>query len=303
MDSTEGPRVPRAKSANSLAPAGSTTRSADHSTLHTARMSAGVSSPQFVGRAKELAALSDALAGAADGNPSVAMVLGASGVGKTRLVTEFGDGARALTCACSWATASSSRPGISRSDPWPRSSVTSSGRSARIGSRACSAGLGTSSPVSRQRSLRATLPRGLTTTRRSGCGCRLAPGAVAAVRPAVGRAEPDQPREADGRRARGCPGRRSATRDLIAFLLHNFRDERMLLILTFRTEHLPRGHALLGWIAELGRHPRTTMLGLAPLSPEETSIKVEAILGTTADAQLAARIYRRSGGSRRSPRS
>ncbi len=88
-----------------------------------------------------------------------------------------------------------------------------------------------------------------------------------------------------------------ATRDLIAFLLHNFRDERLLLILTFRTEHLPRGHALLGWIAELGRHPRTTMLALEPLSPEETSIQVEAILGTAADAQLAARIYRRSGGN------
>src|SRR4029079_30610 len=54
-----------------------------------------VSSPQFVGRAKELAALSDALAGAADGNPSVVLVLGVSGVGKTRLVTGFGDEARA----------------------------------------------------------------------------------------------------------------------------------------------------------------------------------------------------------------
>ena len=39
--------------------------------------------------------LSDALAGAADGNPSVVMVLGVSGVGKTRLVSEFAREARA----------------------------------------------------------------------------------------------------------------------------------------------------------------------------------------------------------------
>ena len=91
----EAPAFSAAAVRESLARFASVTRGADRLTLHTARMSAGVSSPQFVGRAKELAALSDALAGAADGNPSVVMVLGVSGVGKTRLVTEFGDEARA----------------------------------------------------------------------------------------------------------------------------------------------------------------------------------------------------------------
>ena len=88
-----------------------------------------------------------------------------------------------------------------------------------------------------------------------------------------------------------------ATRDLISFLLHNFRDERVLLILTFRTEHLPRGHSILSWIAELGRHPRTSVLTLQPLSPHETSLQVEAILGTSSDAQLAARVHARSLGN------
>ena len=88
-----------------------------------------------------------------------------------------------------------------------------------------------------------------------------------------------------------------ATRDLISFLLNNFRDERVLLILTFRTEHLPRGHSLLGWIADLGRHPRTTMLTLEPLTPSETSMQVDAILGASADGQLAKRIHERSGGN------
>ena len=161
-----GPRVLRHRGPQIPGPVASVTRSADRLTLHTARMSAGVSSPQFVGRAKELAALSDALAGAADGNPSVVMVLGVSGVGKTRLVTEFGDELGRATCACSSATASSSRPGISRSGRWRRSCAISSGRWVRIGSRPCSARLGTSSLVSFPRSARATLPRRPPTTRR-----------------------------------------------------------------------------------------------------------------------------------------
>ena len=39
------------------------------------------------------------------------------------------------------------------------------------------------------------------------------------------------------------------------------------------------------------------MLTLEPLSPDETSMQVEAILGATADGRLAARIHRRSGGN------
>ncbi|HEY4754400.1 MAG TPA: LuxR C-terminal-related transcriptional regulator, partial [Candidatus Limnocylindrales bacterium] len=88
-----------------------------------------------------------------------------------------------------------------------------------------------------------------------------------------------------------------ATRDLISFLLHNFRDDRVLLILTFRTEHVARGHPLLGWIAELGRHPRVTSLTLGPLSPAETSMQVEAILGGKSSDGLASRIHERSGGN------
>ncbi len=65
----------------------------------------GVSSPVLVGRAGQLSALDAALAEAGQGHPSAVMIGGEAGVGKTRLVREFGAraqraGARVLTGGC-----------------------------------------------------------------------------------------------------------------------------------------------------------------------------------------------------------
>ncbi|MGP3638741.1 ATP-binding protein, partial [Streptomyces sp. 24-1644] len=46
-------------------------------------------SPVFIGRAAELALLTDALARASDGQPQALLIGGEAGVGKTRLVEEF----------------------------------------------------------------------------------------------------------------------------------------------------------------------------------------------------------------------
>src|SRR3954471_16356258 len=56
-----------------------------------------VSSPTFVGRADELAALDGALGRAAAGVPAFAFVAGESGVGKSRLVAELESRARDVT--------------------------------------------------------------------------------------------------------------------------------------------------------------------------------------------------------------
>ena len=262
-------------------------------------MSAGVSSPQFVGRAKELAALSDALAGAADGNPSVVMVLGVSGVGKTRLVTEFGDEARArdmrvLVGNCLELT----------TGDLPLGPVATILRDLirTVGQDRVATVLGEA---------RDELARLVPALASSDAATETADGGKARDDPDLDRREAqsrlfDQLLDALSRMGMERPtavvledvqAADPATRDLISFLLNNFRDERVLLILTFRTEHLPRGHSLTGWIAELGRNPRTTLLTLEPLSPDETSMQVEAILGGTADGQLAARIHERSGGN------
>src|SRR4051812_36864794 len=66
---------------------------------------ARVSSPTFIGRAAELAALDAALARAADGQAGAVLVGGDAGMGKSRLVTEFerragAGGARVLVGEC-----------------------------------------------------------------------------------------------------------------------------------------------------------------------------------------------------------
>jgi DNA-binding CsgD family transcriptional regulator/tetratricopeptide (TPR) repeat protein len=262
-------------------------------------MSAGVSSPQFVGRARELAALSDALAGAADGNPSVVMVLGVSGVGKTRLVTEFGDEARARNMRVLVGNCLELTTG-----DLPLGPVATILRDLirTVGQDRVATVLGEA---------RDELARLVPALGSSDAAPEVTGDPKARDDPDLDRREAqsrlfDQLLDALSRMGIERPtaivledvqAADPATRDLIAFLLNNFRDERVLLILTFRTEHLPRGHSLVGWIAELGRHPRTTTLTLEPLSQDETSMQVEAILGVAADGQLAARIHKRSGGN------
>jgi predicted ATPase len=68
-------------------------------------MSTGVTSTRLVGRSLELAQLEAALADAADRQPSLAFVVGESGVGKSRLVSELQaraarDGTRVLRGDC-----------------------------------------------------------------------------------------------------------------------------------------------------------------------------------------------------------
>ena len=58
-------------------------------------MAVGRSSPELVGRGPEIATLGAALDEAALGRPSLVLVAGEAGVGKTRLVSEFGSLARA----------------------------------------------------------------------------------------------------------------------------------------------------------------------------------------------------------------
>jgi predicted ATPase len=68
-------------------------------------MATGVTSKRLVGRSLELAQLQAALADAAAGQPSLAFVVGESGVGKSRLVSELktraaADGTRVLSGDC-----------------------------------------------------------------------------------------------------------------------------------------------------------------------------------------------------------
>src|SRR4029453_3967607 len=61
---------------------------------HGAALTSRVSSSRLIGRTAELAGLGAALAEACEGRPSIALVAGESGLGKTRLLTELQERAR-----------------------------------------------------------------------------------------------------------------------------------------------------------------------------------------------------------------
>jgi predicted ATPase len=88
-----------------------------------------------------------------------------------------------------------------------------------------------------------------------------------------------------------------STLDLTAFVARALRDERILLVGTFRSDEVPTRPALRGWLAELGRATAVRRLELEPFTEAEVGDLIAAILGTAADPATAAAIAHRSGGN------
>ena len=87
-----------------------------------------------------------------------------------------------------------------------------------------------------------------------------------------------------------------ATQDLLRFLARNLRDERLLLVVTLRTDEPPAPAPLRTLLAELGRSPRVERLDLERLTPADTALQVEAIAGHDG-ATLAAWVHDRAEGN------
>ena len=87
-----------------------------------------------------------------------------------------------------------------------------------------------------------------------------------------------------------------STLDLLAFLARNLRDERVLLVATFRDDEPERG-GVRHWLAEVARLPLAVRVDLGRLSRADTGELMAAIGGRSADAQLVERIYARSAGN------
>jgi DNA-binding NarL/FixJ family response regulator len=88
-----------------------------------------------------------------------------------------------------------------------------------------------------------------------------------------------------------------ATRDLLTFLVRNLASERVLVVLTCRTEGLARGHPILAWLAELGRSQSTVRIDLARLHRDDVVRQLARLAGRTPSPELADRIWRRSEGN------
>ena len=88
-----------------------------------------------------------------------------------------------------------------------------------------------------------------------------------------------------------------ATRDLLGFLARNLTQGRVMLVATFRSEDVERGHPLLVRLAEIARNPLVERLDLRPLDLAEQREQLAAILGRRPARGVVERIHARSEGN------
>ena len=249
-----------------------------------------LSSPVFVGRSSELNVLRSAADAAASGTASLVLVGGEAGVGKSRLVAELA--------------------GRSRDDGW----LVLEGGTVALGDDGLPFG-----PI--VEALRA-LARYVDPDRIAAAAganlpelARLVPelsGADGDVPASVSHAAWLQVRIFEGvLRLLGRLGDATpvllviedlhwsdrSTRDLLAFLARNARDERLLMVATFRTDELHRRHPLIPWLAEVERQPRVERLDLTRFDATELVELLAAILGAPPSPGLVDSIARRSDGN------
>jgi DNA-binding NarL/FixJ family response regulator len=88
-----------------------------------------------------------------------------------------------------------------------------------------------------------------------------------------------------------------STRELLAFLVRNARTERLLLLITFRSDELHRRHPLLFWLGEVDRSPGVERIELARLGRPALVQQLSGILGHRPDQAMVESIYERSEGN------
>jgi DNA-binding CsgD family transcriptional regulator len=83
-----------------------------------------------------------------------------------------------------------------------------------------------------------------------------------------------------------------STLTLLAFLARNLRSERIAVVVTFRPEDSLRRR-----VSELSRRPSVLQVELGPLGPEDVARQLEGIAGGPVPAALAGELHARAGGN------
>jgi DNA-binding CsgD family transcriptional regulator/tetratricopeptide (TPR) repeat protein len=256
-----------------------------------AEMPARLSSPVLIGRLPEMAMLHEALARVEAGSPVVVLIGGEAGIGKSRLVAELAAHARA------------------------RGDLVLEGACASLGS---GEGLPFGPIAEALRGLLRSSDRALLddvidpTTRELG---RLIPDFLwndgdgfLQVAPA----DWAQTRLFDAflTLLERLGERRSvvlvtedvhwadrSTRDLLDFVARRLRNERVLVIATYRTDELHRRHPLRPWLAEMSRLARVEQMELARFERDEVAELLAAIEGRRPSASMVEAIAHRAEGN------
>ncbi|MGP0052356.1 MAG: ATP-binding protein [Solirubrobacteraceae bacterium] len=88
-----------------------------------------------------------------------------------------------------------------------------------------------------------------------------------------------------------------STRAFVAFLARSLRQERVCLLLTYRTDELHRRHPLRPLLSELERLDRARRVVLEPFDRRELAEALADILGAEPELGLLERLYARSEGN------
>jgi DNA-binding CsgD family transcriptional regulator/tetratricopeptide (TPR) repeat protein len=245
-----------------------------------------VSCPVLVGRSAELSALGAALAVTNGERPSVVIVGGEAGVGKSRLVREFAERSRGA------------------------GSLVLTGGCLELGA----SGLAFAPFTAMLRELVRELGATAVT--------ELLPGGareLARLLPEFGEpAEPGDPGEARARLfeqvltvlERLAAARPvllvvedlhwadGSSRDLLSFLIRNQPSlDGLSMVVTYRSEELDRTHPLRPLLAELSRNGWVTGMNLGRLTRQQTGELMASIAGRTPGDDLLAAVYRRTEGN------
>jgi DNA-binding NarL/FixJ family response regulator len=267
-----------------------------------------IASPDLIGRERELEGIASALHLAAAGEARTLLIGGEAGIGKSRVLTAALDAARAegaatLVGGCIGLAEGSLpfAPIVEALRPLVRDLQPDGLDAAREGSRGGRTELEPDEAARRASLLGVAAELGLLADRRSqaSTGAELRPEwarsrlyeaflellrRLAADRPVVLAIE--DLHWAD-----------DSTRELLAFLVRNARNERLLLLITFRSDELTRRHPLLFWLAETDRSPGVERLELRRLGQTAVARQLAGILGHPPDTGLVASVYERSDGN------
>jgi predicted ATPase len=243
-------------------------------------------SAELVGRADELARLGAALARAQRGSAAAVFVAGEAGVGKTRLLRGLEGRAedRALRVVRGECTAFAGGP------PYAPVIEALRGLARDLGPAAFDELVGAARPV-----LARLLPElGDAESRAAGDGALARARLFRVLRALLDRAAADVPLVLAIEDLQWAD---SSTLAFLASLLSRLRDQRLLLVCTYRGDELPRRHRLRPFLAAVQRGGAAERLELRGLSPGELAAHAAAILGRPPESRVLARLHVRSGGN------
>jgi DNA-binding CsgD family transcriptional regulator/tetratricopeptide (TPR) repeat protein len=245
-----------------------------------------VSSPQIVGRAEGLAALESALVCVEGGASAVVLVSGEAGVGKTRLVREAVGGAVESGAQALWGECVAVGNGELPYAPL-------------VGAlRPLSRSLRDADGVAVLGAAREELARLLPAFGRGGALAPATPASAGRLfELLLGVLERLAKRAPVVLVIEDVHWADVATEHLLGFLVRNLRSERLLLLMTWRSDEPDVRASLQRLLGELLRDERVEHVELARLTRAETALQVSGIVGAGADAAVVEWAHERGGGN------